>query len=154
MCQHLAILHKYLGLFGEQSESWKRPHQEVMEAYRKADGLSEAVAQGLFILERLNRYADGPMTVTLAEGLTSAYRDWYAAAGTFLEAVEESETNGFPVEGADKLRKAHETLGSRMEAVVNLQESIQDYRDGREKSLEDVFNGLQSDVQPQSDRTA
>src|SRR3990170_518282 len=108
MSEQLLFLDKYLGLFDEQSESWKKPHNEVMHAYRKADGLAESIAYGLFILERITRCSMGEsepgsevqVTVSQAKRLCEAYRQWYNTACVVLSIIEASEAAQFPVEGA------------------------------------------------------
>ncbi len=154
----IGFLKKYLGLFDEQSEPWKGPHQAVMEAYRKADGLSETVAHGLFILDRIakcsSRTEDSEVTISQAEELCKAYQGWYTTASTILTGIENSEREGFPVEGADQLRESHQQLGSKMQGICLLRQSIDDYKNGRAKPLEKVFDELRSFHQPHGDREA
>lgn len=158
MSEQLLFLDKYLGLFDEQSESWKKPHDEVMQAYRWADGLTESIAYGLFILERITRCSMGDpepgsevqVTIGQAKRLCEAYRWWYSTAGVVLAAIEASEAASFPVEGADRFREAHRTLGTRMRPFAHLRQSITDYEKGLAKPLEEVLNGLRNQPQPQS----
>jgi len=158
MSEQLLFLDKYLGLFGEQSESWKKPHNEVMLAYRKADGLAESIAYGLFILERITRCSMGEsepgsevqVTVSQAKRLCEAYRQWYNTAGVVLTVIEASEAAQFPVEGADRFREAHRELGMRMRALAHLSESVANLENGLAKPLEEVLNGLRNQTEPQS----
>ena len=156
MPEQLSFLDKYLGLFDEQSESWKKPHSEVMQAYKKADSLAESIAYGLFILERITRCSMGEpdpgsevqVTIKQAKGLCEAYRWWYNTAGIVLTAIEASESAQFPVEAADRFRAAHRTLGNRMHAFAHLGQSIADFENGGAKPLEEVLNGLRDQPKP------
>jgi hypothetical protein len=156
MAEQLMFLHKYLGLFDEQSESWKRPHEEVMKAYQHADGLSESVAHGLFILERITRCSMGEpgresevqVTISQAKELCELYRWWYNTAGVVLTAIEASEREAFPVDGAEKFRDAHRRLGDRMHAIDNLRQSIADFESGRSVPLEEALHELRDHSKP------
>jgi hypothetical protein len=158
MTEQLAFLNKYLGLFDEQSESWKKPHTEVMQAYQNADALAESVAHGLFILERITRCSMGApdshtevqVSIKQAKGLCEAYQWWYKTAGEILTAIETSERADFPVEGANDLRDAHQKLGDRMQGIIHLQHSIADFENGRAKPLKEVLDVLRNLPQPES----
>jgi len=150
MGERLSFLKKYLNIFDQQAGPWKRPHDEVMEAYQRADDLSEAVAYGLFLLDRIEHSSEGAagpeaavrVTMSEAKTLCDFHEWWYANAGALLAGIDASEAAGFAVKKATEFREAHRRVGEQMHAVRKLQQSIVDFEEGRGVSLEDALHGL------------
>jgi hypothetical protein len=152
MSGQIAFLNKCLQFC---DEAWKAPHKEVMEAYSRADGLAEMAAHVLFVLERLNCCSGrGPVTISQAEQLCKTYQDWYAMAGGVLAAKETSERADFRVEGAEKLRESHQTVGAQWQGICRLQQSIRDFREGRAIPMGGAFDGLRGSHQPSNPPSA
>lgn len=150
MAEQLAFLQAHLEALEQQSESWKKPHQEVMQQYELADTLTEAVAFGLYIYKRIMRLCRGDetddrqVTVSQAEILCNLLQWWYDKGEALLDAIEESERRSFAVECSDDFRDTHRLVGGMMHGVAKLRKNIQAFKAGDTKSLGAVMNELQN----------
>jgi hypothetical protein len=88
----------------EQSEPWKKPHNEVMQNYGIADQLRNEAVVGADLYERLRELR--PRTFEESQMMYRYYVRWYEHSKRLENAIEESEQRGFVVEGIAGFRAA------------------------------------------------
>ena len=136
--------HQFVGRYVEEVESWKKDHDEVMEKYRLADELTKVSIMGQAVLERLrmtpqNSFDDA---VLFAQSLQL----WYVATSFMLMAIDQCESEGYPVGGSKGLRKAHEDLSCVIAETDVFIRQVEDLKDGRYIPADEFINELRSKV--------
>lgn len=134
-------------LYERQAEPWKKPHEQVMRSYERADELGEAVAFGLFLHDRIRdrgapRLGQGLVTVDKALRLYDELLWWYKNSHPLLVAVDKSESDEFPVSRSDDFRQRYEETSRIMGYVTRHRAALIDVKEGRGIALEKAVDEL------------
>lgn len=105
------LIRSELQLYHAQSEAWKPAHRSAM----RCRALERRLALGLFTFRQITQADEDwraevlagrlPFSEQVETAIADAYRVWATACAPFLQATQDSEVEGYQVEGAHEFRE-------------------------------------------------
>jgi hypothetical protein len=129
-------------------ESWKGPHQRVMECRN----LEVLIRRGLTIyraIQTLDTHYSNTVRAGLvkwdseaAKQIEVLYVQWLGPCPYVFQQIEEMEASGLEVDGAKDLRLAYNNCPARGFDVASTEKAAQQVAKGEAVSKDDALNGL------------